>query len=65
VSTGSKRIAEEYDLTINTMEVVEDHVYIFLEAPPRLSPARIVQMEDPRLGHGLRPLRLARSHLCN
>ena len=38
------RIAEGYDLVIDTMEVVEDHVHIFLEAPPRLSPARIVQM---------------------
>ena len=39
-----QRIAEEYDLIIDTMEVVEDHVHIFLEAPPRLSPARIVQI---------------------
>ena len=38
------RIAEEYDMIIDTMEVVEDHVHIFLEAPPRLSPARIVQI---------------------
>ena len=39
-----QRIAEEYDMIIDTMEVVEDHVHIFLEAPPRLSPARIVQI---------------------
>ena len=39
-----QRIAEEYDMIIDTLEVVEDHVHIFLEAPPRLSPARIVQM---------------------
>ena len=38
------KIAEEYDMVIDTMEVVEDHVHIFLEAPPRLSPARIVQI---------------------
>ncbi len=39
-----KRIAEEYDFRIDTMEVVEDHVHIFLEAPPRYSPAEVVQV---------------------
>ncbi len=39
-----ERIAEEYDLTIDAMEVVEDHVHIFLEAPPRVSAAQIVQV---------------------
>ena len=39
-----ERIAEEYGLIIDTREVVEDHVHIFLEAPPRLSPSRIVQI---------------------
>ena len=39
-----QRIAEEYDMVIDTLEVVEDHVHVFLEAPPRLSPARIVQI---------------------
>ena len=39
-----ERIAEEYDMIIDTMDVVEDHVHIFLEAPPRLWPSRIVQI---------------------
>jgi putative transposase len=39
-----KRIADEYDMIIDRMEVVEDHVHIFLESPPRLSPAQIVQI---------------------
>ena len=39
-----QRIAEEYDMIIGTLEVVEDHVHIFLEASPRQSPARIVQI---------------------
>jgi putative transposase len=38
------KIAEEYDLIIDTVGIVEDHVHIFLEAPPRLSPSRIVQI---------------------
>ena len=38
------RIAEEYGFVIDTMEVVEDHVHIFLEAPPRHSPAEVVQI---------------------
>jgi putative transposase len=39
-----QRIAEEYDMIIDAMEIVEDHVHIFLEAPPGLSPSRIVQI---------------------
>ena len=39
-----QRVAEEYGMIIDTMEVVEDHIHIFLEAPPRLSPSRIVQI---------------------
>ncbi len=39
-----QRIAEEYEFRIDTMEVMEDHVHIFLEAPPRYSPARVVQI---------------------
>ena len=39
-----RRIAEEYEFRIDTMEVMEDHVHIFLEAPPRYSPAEIVQI---------------------
>ena len=37
-------IAEEYGFEIDTMEVVEDHVHIFLEAPPRYAPAEVVQI---------------------
>jgi putative transposase len=39
-----QKVAEEYDLIIDAMEIVEDHVHIFLEAPPRLSPSRVVQI---------------------
>lgn len=39
-----QRIAEEYEFRIDTMEVVEDHVHIFIEAPPRYSPAQVVQV---------------------
>ena len=38
------RVAEEYGFQIDIMEVVEDHVHIFLEAPPRYSPADVVQI---------------------
>jgi putative transposase len=38
------RIAEEYGMTIDTMEVMEDHVHIFIEAPPRYSPSQVVQI---------------------
>ena len=39
-----QRIAEEYELVIDIMEVMEDHVHIFVEVPPRYSPARVVQI---------------------
>ena len=39
-----QRIADEYGFWVDTMEVMEDHVHVFLEAPPRYSPARIVQV---------------------
>ena len=37
-------IAERYGFAIDTMEVIEDHVYLFLIAPPRYAPAGIVQI---------------------
>jgi putative transposase len=39
-----ERIAEEYGFHIDTMEVMEDHVHIFTEAPPKYSPAEVVQI---------------------
>ena len=39
-----KKIAEEYGLNIDTMEVMEDHVHVFVEAPPKYSPAEVVQI---------------------
>ena len=39
-----QRIAEEYELKIDTMEVMEEHVHIFVEVPPRYSLAQIVQI---------------------
>ena len=38
------RIAEEYGFSIDTMEVMEDHVHVFIESPPRYSPSEIVQI---------------------
>ena len=37
-------IAERYELDIDTMEVMEDHVHIFLSSPPRYSPSEVVQL---------------------
>lgn len=37
-------IAERYEFGIDTMEVMEDHVHLFLSAPPRYAPAEIVQI---------------------
>ena len=38
------QIAEEYEFHIDTMEVMEDHVHVFIEAPPSYSPAEVVQV---------------------
>jgi len=37
-------IAERYELEIDTMEVMPDHVHLFMMAPPRYSPSRVVQI---------------------
>ena len=39
-----QEIAERYEFEIDTMEVKGDHVHLFLSAPPRYSPARVVQV---------------------
>jgi len=39
-----QRIADEYGFWVDVMEVMEDHVHVFLEAPPRYSPAEVVQI---------------------
>ena len=39
-----QEIAERYEFEIDTMEVKDDHVHLFLSAPPRYSPARVVQV---------------------
>jgi putative transposase len=31
-------------MEIDTMEVMEDHVHVFVSAPPRYSPARVMQI---------------------
>ena len=38
-----QRIAEEYESRIDTIEVMEDHVHVFVEAPSRYSPAQVGQ----------------------
>jgi putative transposase len=37
-------VAEAYEMEIDTMEVMEDHVHVFVSAPPRYSPARVMQI---------------------
>ncbi len=39
-----QQISEEYEFRIDTMEVMEDHVHIFVEVSPRYSPAQVVQI---------------------
>ncbi|MBI4653655.1 MAG: IS200/IS605 family transposase [Nitrospirae bacterium] len=36
-------IAEQYEIEIDTMEVMDDHVHLFLSVPPKYSPAVVVQ----------------------
>ena len=39
-----QKIADEYEFKIDTMEVMEDHVHVFISAPPRYSASEIVQI---------------------
>ena len=44
IKTIFNKIAKEYEFRIDTMEVMEDHIHIFVEVPPRYSLARVVQI---------------------
>ena len=44
IKTSFQEISERYGFEIDTMEVKDDHVHLFLSAPPRYSPARVVQI---------------------
>ena len=37
-------IAERYEMEIDTMEVMPDHVHLFLVVPPKYSPGKVVQI---------------------
>lgn len=37
------QIAQQYEMEIDVVEVVEDHVHMLIYAPPRYSPSEIVQ----------------------
>jgi len=37
-------IAEQYEMEIDTMDVMPDHIHLFLAAPPRYSPSKIVNI---------------------
>lgn len=39
-----REIAERYEFEIDTMETMDDHVHLFLVAPPKYAPARVVQI---------------------
>lgn len=39
-----RKIAEAYDLEIDKVEVLSDHVHLLLSAPPRIAPAHAVQI---------------------
>jgi putative transposase len=39
-----EQIAEEYEFHIITVEIMEDHVHILIEAPPSCSPSNLVQV---------------------
>ena len=39
-----QEIAERYEFEIDRMEVKGDHFHLFLSAPPKYSPARVVQI---------------------
>ena len=43
-----REIAQMYEFEIETMAVVEEHVHVFLSAPPKYSPGEIVRILKSR-----------------
>lgn len=43
-----REIAEIYEFEIETMAIVEDHVHVFLSAPPKYAPGEIVRILKSR-----------------
>ena len=43
-----REIAQVYEFEIQTMAVVEDHVHIFLSAPPKYAPCEVVRILKSR-----------------
>ncbi len=39
-----RKIAAHYDMEIDTVEVLSDHVHLIVSAPPRIAPYRAVQI---------------------
>ena len=39
-----RKIAAHYDMEIDTIEVLSDHVHFTLSAPPRIAPAKVAQI---------------------
>lgn len=39
-----RKIAMHYDIEMNGVEIMSDHVHFLVSAPPRIAPARIVQI---------------------
>ena len=39
-----RNIAQMYDMQIDEIEVMSDHVHLLLSAPPRIAPSRAVQI---------------------
>ena len=38
------KIAKRYDINIDTLEVMPDHVHLFASVPPKYSPSKVVQI---------------------
>lgn len=43
-----REIAQIYEFEIGTMAIVEDHVHVFLSAPPKYAPGQIVRILKSR-----------------
>jgi putative transposase len=43
-----QEIAQEYEIEIDTLDVQEDHVHLFVLAPPRYAPADLVRILKSR-----------------
>lgn len=57
-------VCQKYEVTVLALEIQPDHIHLFVSAPPRISPARIVGLVKGYTSRYLREKFLKLTKLC-